>query len=81
MIQFTRNLFFFNKAQLRRAIQSIPSGSNVLIDGTKSEFMDFDIKQTFQDFCSSAKSRDINITLKKSETAVIDMFKNERTNQ
>jgi len=79
MIQFTRNMFFFNKAQLRKAIQSIPSGSNVLIDGTKSEFMDFDIKQTFQDFCSTAESRDIKITLKKSDTAVIDMFKEGKT--
>ncbi len=75
MIQITRNLYFFNKAQLRRTLQYLPSDINLIIDGTNVDFIDNDILITFKDFCETAKENNISVTLKQSETAAIDMFK------
>ena len=63
-----------NSAMRKVARVRLTNGKEV----NASVFMDYDIKQTFQDFCNTAESRDIKITLKKSDTAVIDMFKNQK---
>jgi len=75
MIQITRNLYFFNKAQLRRTLQYLPDGINLLIDGTQVDFIDNDIQIMFNDFCETAERNNIKVTKKQSETAAIKMFR------
>ncbi|MFV0366406.1 MAG: SulP family inorganic anion transporter [Mangrovibacterium sp.] len=75
LIQLTRSMYFFNKAQLRRILQRIPDDSNVLIDGTRIDFIDYDIEQTLNDFAETAEMRNITVSFKRSNTAVIPMFK------
>ncbi|MFV0522611.1 MAG: SulP family inorganic anion transporter [Mangrovibacterium sp.] len=75
LIQLTRSMYFFNKAQLRRILQRIPDNSNVLIDGTRIDFIDYDIVQTLNDFAETAEIRNITVSFKRSDTAVIEMFK------
>lgn len=77
LIQLTRSMYFFNKAQLRRILQRIPEGANVLIDGTRIDFIDKDIQQTIDDFVVTSKMKNITVTLKKSDTAAIDMFRKD----
>ncbi|TRX63976.1 SulP family inorganic anion transporter [Carboxylicivirga sp. M1479] len=77
MIQISRNLYFFNKAQLRRTLQYLPKDINLLIDGTQIDFIDGDILGTFKDFCDTAERNRIKVTIKKSETAVIPMFRKD----
>ncbi|MCT4644006.1 MAG: SulP family inorganic anion transporter [Carboxylicivirga sp.] len=76
MIQISRNLYFFNKAQLRRTLQHLPANINLLIDGTGVDFIDNDIQATFKDFCDTADRNNIKVTIKKSDTAAIPMFRN-----
>ncbi|MCY1723351.1 SulP family inorganic anion transporter [Prolixibacteraceae bacterium Z1-6] len=75
LITINRNLYFFNKAQLRRILQHIPRESEVLIDGTKVEFMDYDIQQSINDFVENAANRAIHVELKMSSTAPMEMFR------
>ena len=78
LIQVSRNLYFFNKAQLRRTLQHLPKDINLLIDGTEVDFIDNDILAAVEDFCSStAEQNNIKVTIKKSETAAIPMFRKE----
>ncbi len=75
MILIKRNLYFFNKAQLRKALKEIPEGAEVLIDGTSIEFMDYDIKMALNNFIEDAHERNIHVEVKQSETALVPMFK------
>ncbi len=77
LIQLTRNMYFFNKAQLRRTLQRIPENSSVLIDGTRIDFIDYDIEQTINDFEQTAAIRNIKVTIRKSNTAAVNLFRNE----
>lgn len=74
MIQITRNLYFFNKAQLRRTLQYLPNNINLLIDGTQVDFIDNDILMTIDDFRATAVENGVTVTIKQSETAAISMF-------
>ncbi|MBR8536875.1 SulP family inorganic anion transporter [Carboxylicivirga sediminis] len=75
MVQISRNLYFFNKAQLRRILQYLPENINLLIDGTEVDFIDNDILATIKDFCETAEQKGIKVTFMQSETAVLPMFR------
>lgn len=76
LIQLTRSMYFFNKAQLRRILQRIPDGANVLIDGTRIDFIDYDVQQTIEDFAATAELKGITVVIKKTDVAAIEMFRN-----
>lgn len=61
LVQFTKDVSFVNKTKLRSVLQSIPRGSDVVIDGTRATFIDHDIITTVEDFEESAKHRDITV--------------------
>jgi hypothetical protein len=66
---------FLNKALLRQTFKNIPEGSTVIIDGSRSAFIDQDILETIDDFRDSAANRDISVELKQSVTAYNPFFK------
>lgn len=77
MILISRNLYFFNKAQLRRVLQHLPENVNLLIDGTEVDFIDNDILATINDFCETAEQKGIKVTIRQNETAIIPIFRKE----
>jgi MFS superfamily sulfate permease-like transporter len=75
LIRLTKDVSFLNKALLRQTFKEIPEGSNVIIDGSRSAFIDQDILETINDFRESASTRDISVELKQSVTAFHPFFK------
>ncbi len=75
LIRLTKDVSFLNKAVLRQTFQDIPEGSNVIIDGSKSAFIDQDILETINDFREAAVNRDISVELRQSITAYHPFFK------
>jgi MFS superfamily sulfate permease-like transporter len=75
LIRLTNNVTFLNKALLRQALQEIPNGSKVIIDGTRPSFIDQDIAETIADFRDAAANRQIQVELKQSVTAFNPLFK------
>ena len=75
MIRLTKDVSFLNKALLRQTFQEIPNGSYVIIDGSRSAFIDQDILETINDFRESAPGRKIEIELKQSIAASNPLFK------
>lgn len=75
LIRLTDEVSFLNKALLRRTFSEIPAGSYVLIDGTRSRFIDQDILETINDFRESAPNRNISVQLKQSTVAYTPTFK------
>ncbi len=68
LVQFTKDVSFLNKTRLRRIFASVPSGSEVVIDGTRAMFIDHDIYELVQDFKESAKHRGITVQTRRLES-------------
>src|SRR5688572_22709662 len=75
LIRLTKDVSFLNKALLRQTFTEIPDGSNVIIDGSRSAFIDQDILETINDFRESSSNRDITVELKQSLSAQNPVFK------
>jgi MFS superfamily sulfate permease-like transporter len=75
LIRLTRDVSFLNKAVLRRALLEIPDNSYVIIDGSRSTFIDYDIQETISDFQKGASSRGITVELAKSMSASNNYFR------
>jgi MFS superfamily sulfate permease-like transporter len=75
LIRLTKDVSFLNKALLRKTFREIPDGSYVIIDGSRSAFIDQDILETINDFRESASGRRIEIELKQSIGASNPLFK------
>lgn len=69
LIKLTKDVSFIHKAQLRKALESIPANSSVVIDVAKSQFLDADVIETIDDFVASAPARSIDVELKQGNGA------------
>ena len=63
LLRFNKDVSFVNKSELKDKLSSIPSHSHLIIDGSKSTFIDSDIYDVVADFEESARYRDIEIEL------------------
>ncbi|CAN5443185.1 SulP family inorganic anion transporter [soil metagenome] len=77
LLKFTKDVSFLHKSSLRNALDKIPNNSAILIDGSKSQFLDTDIIETIEDFMKSSRSRLIKVEIKKTNDALNPLFKKE----
>jgi MFS superfamily sulfate permease-like transporter len=64
LLKLTKDVSFLNKAVLRNKFLVIPNDSSVTIDGTESQFIDNDIKETILDFIETSKAKKIDVQLR-----------------
>jgi MFS superfamily sulfate permease-like transporter len=64
MIQFTKDVSFLHKNALRKALEKIPDDTRLLIDGSRAQFMDQDIKEMVIDFRETSKAKNIEVEIK-----------------
>jgi len=64
LIRFTKDVSFLHKNSLRQAFEAIPADTKLLVDGSKAQFMDQDIKEMVVDFAMTAKTKNIEVELK-----------------
>jgi predicted GTPase len=67
-----------NKALLRQELEKIPETSYVIVDGTKSSFIDQDILETLEDFKEYAKFKNITVEIKRTRNSQNRIFKEPR---
>jgi MFS superfamily sulfate permease-like transporter len=75
LVRLTKDVSFLNKALLRTTLRKIPDNSYVIIDGSRSTFIDHDIIETIQDFQHSALTRNITVELNQSVSASHPIFR------
>jgi len=79
LLKFTKDASFLHKSSLRKAFERIPEGSSLVIDMSKSQFMDFDILETIDDFVESAPSKKIEVELKKSNNDADNSYSRKKS--
>ncbi|PLK42273.1 SulP family inorganic anion transporter [Emticicia sp. TH156] len=77
LIQFNKDIFYFNKSELMQNLAALNSGDIVLIDGTRTTFIDHDIFLTLEEFQAEAKSRHINIEFKNIKRRKLNYRKSD----
>lgn len=75
LLRFNKDTSFLNKPILKKLLASIPQNSELLIDGSRSVFIDTDIIDMIEDFVESAEQKNIKIQMRKSSLALSPFFK------
>ncbi|NVJ86198.1 MAG: SulP family inorganic anion transporter [Algoriphagus sp.] len=61
LVKLQKDVSFLNKAPLRKALETIPEGSEVIINATKAQFIDHDIQEVLNDFINAAPEKNIEV--------------------
>jgi MFS superfamily sulfate permease-like transporter len=64
LVRLNKDLSFINKAELKDALETIPDNTTVMLDGTKSMFIDHDIYDIVKDFKAQSHHRGITVSEK-----------------
>ncbi len=62
-LQLSENVTFLNKASILLTLHHLPDNTEVIIDGSKSTFIDYDVLDAIQSFKVNAKERNIRLHL------------------
>lgn len=75
LIRFHKDVSFLQKSFLVETLSKIPEGASVVIDGSKSVYVDADIEDIIEEFMKRARCSGIKVELKKSSLALSPIFK------
>ena len=82
-IKLSENVTFLNKAGILQALNAIPKGSKVHVDGSQSEYIHPDVVEIMDDFAINAKQSNIDFTIDlpekydKDHAAPLKLFKKD----
>lgn len=62
-LELSPQVSFFNKPSIQNTLDQIPEGSDLVIDATYSDFIDYDVLEAIEEFREVAPSRGINLSL------------------
>ncbi len=63
-LELSQEVSFLNKASIKEVLENIANGSKIIIDATKTEFIDYDVLEMIKDFhASKAPTRNISMSL------------------
>lgn len=63
-LTLAQEVSFLNKASIKETLDQLPEGSNVIIDASLTEYIDFDVLDLIREFCNTrAKDMNINMSL------------------
>jgi len=65
LLRFRKEVSFLNKGHIKSILENIPNDTALLIDATKSEFIDKDIIDMINDFIVNAETRGIRVYIKR----------------
>jgi len=63
-INLARHVSFLNKARFQKTLDELPPNTHIIIDGTASNHIDYDVIEIISDFIESAEAREIDIQVK-----------------
>ncbi len=67
VIKLNSNVTFLNKVKLRKALDEVPEYSVLTIDGSESNFIDYDILEIISEYHNKAQEKHIELHLKGIE--------------
>lgn len=68
LFRLRRNVSFLNKGGIKRALESVPKDSELLIDVSHADYIDPDVEEVVLDYCAHAHLRGIQVYCKRNPT-------------
>ena len=65
VIKLSEEVSFLNKASILVTLESLPEGCHVIIDGSSSKYIDYDVLEVINDFKETANYKNIKLELIK----------------
>lgn len=62
-IVLSEEMSFLNKGSIQKTLMELPEGTQVIIDGSKSKYIDYDVLEVIYDFCENARYKKVNVEL------------------
>ncbi|MGR3809927.1 SulP family inorganic anion transporter [Jiulongibacter sp. NS-SX5] len=78
-IDFKKDVFFYNRAELMKALSTLEEGDELTLDGRNVDFMDHDIFLAIEDFVRDAQKKNIKVNVLDITRKKITFGKNEET--
>jgi len=69
LISFRKDVSFLAKVTLKRELRHVPDGSEVIIDGSRADFIDPDVLELVDDFVAGAPARRIRVECRQLRRA------------
>lgn len=63
IFRLSEHVSFLNKANIKRTLENVPANADVVIDATRSKYMDYDVYEVIEDFKNEAQFKNIKLTL------------------
>ena len=63
IIRLSEHVSFLNKANILKTLEQLPENAEVVIDATRSKYIDYDVYEIIQNFKIEAKLKNIKLTL------------------
>jgi carbonic anhydrase len=63
ILKFSEHISFLNKANIQKTLEQLPDHSEVVIDATRSKYIDYDVFEIIENFKIEAKRKHIKLTI------------------
>ncbi|PPD44345.1 MAG: carbonic anhydrase [Methylobacter sp.] len=63
ILRLSEHVSFLNKANIRQTLETLPAHSQVVIDATRSKYIDYDVYEMLENFRQEAPLKHIGLTL------------------
>jgi MFS superfamily sulfate permease-like transporter len=70
-IKLSEHVSFLNKASIITALDKIAPGTHVILDGSESEYIDYDVLEAIENFKITASERNINLELRNIQAVAL----------
>ncbi len=64
VLELSEHVSFLNKGSIQLTLDELPANSKVIVDGTKTVQIDYDVQEVIYNFWNHAEERGITVTLK-----------------
>ena len=75
LIRFKKDMSFMHKYELKRTLEKVPSDSDLVIDISKTGFIDLDNVELINEFIQTASYRDIRVKVRRLEGQISQIVK------
>jgi len=75
LIRFKKDMSFIHKFELKRIFEKIPDGSDVVIDVSRTGFIDYDNAEIINEYIESAHYKDIKVSVRRLEGQAAQIIK------
>jgi MFS superfamily sulfate permease-like transporter len=77
-LDLAEEVSFLNKANIMKRLRSIPDYSKVVVDGTNTKYIDYDVIELLNDYKITAKTRGVDLEMENIKESYDIGYKNKR---